>query len=85
MRRVLAIRHQFSFVLVSAGAFFAVEVLYPFHAVSSVAQSRSRTFPEIGKSICGKFLDYWTSHGSLAQQRFQLTKEYTHECRVLDV
>ena len=32
------------------------------------AQATSRTFPETGKTVQGRFLDYWSSHGGLAQQ-----------------
>jgi len=31
------------------------------------------TFPETGKSIRGLFLEYWKSHGGLAQQGFPIT------------
>ncbi len=34
----------------------------------SFAQTTSRTFTETGKTVKGKFLDYWNSHGGLAQQ-----------------
>jgi uncharacterized protein YkwD len=30
-------------------------------------------FPETGKNVCGQFLDYWTTHGGLAQQGLPLT------------
>ena len=34
----------------------------------SYAQGVSRTFPETGKTVTGKFLEYWNAHGGLAQQ-----------------
>jgi methionine-rich copper-binding protein CopC len=33
------------------------------------------TFPETGKTVCGKFLDYWNSHGGLAQQGYPISGE----------
>ncbi len=41
----------------------------------TVAQGDSRTFPETGKTVKGKFLAYWTSHGALAQQGFPVSEE----------
>jgi len=39
------------------------------------AQGNSRTFPETGKTIGGAFLQYWTSHGGLAQQGFPIAEQ----------
>jgi pimeloyl-ACP methyl ester carboxylesterase len=36
--------------------------------------SGTRTFPETGKTVTGLFLDYWRSHGSLAQQGFPISE-----------
>jgi hypothetical protein len=36
-----------------------------------------RYFPQTGKSVGGKFLDYWNSHGGLAQQGFPISEEFT--------
>ncbi len=41
----------------------------------SHAQSDSRTFPETGKTIKGKFLTYWNEHGGLAQQGLPISDE----------
>ena len=35
----------------------------------------TRTFPETGKSISGRFLQYWEAHGGLAQQGFPISDE----------
>jgi hypothetical protein len=35
------------------------------------------TFPETGKTVCGRFLEYWQGNGGLAQQGFPLTDEFT--------
>lgn len=42
---------------------------------ASYAQTDSRTFPETGKTVRGKFLQYWNTHGGLAQQGFPLSDE----------
>ncbi len=39
------------------------------------SQGNSRTFPETGKTVEGKFLTYWNSHGGLAQQGFPISEE----------
>jgi hypothetical protein len=41
----------------------------------SLAQTPSRTFPETGKTVAGKFLSYWDSHGGLAQQGYPISAE----------
>jgi hypothetical protein len=45
-------------------------------ARSGQAQSEtSRLFPETGHTVQGVFLDYWKSHGGLAQQGYPLSEE----------
>jgi hypothetical protein len=34
------------------------------------------TFPETGKTVCDRFLDYWQTHGGLAQQGLPLTDPF---------
>ena len=43
-------------------------------ALPGSAQERSRTFPETGKTVTGKFLDYWEKNGGLAQQGFPISE-----------
>ncbi|MFL5735085.1 MAG: plastocyanin/azurin family copper-binding protein [Chloroflexia bacterium] len=38
-------------------------------------QSAPITFPETGKTVRGRFLDYWNTHGGLAQQGFPISEE----------
>jgi len=40
---------------------------------AGLAQSSSRTFPETGKTVSGRFLDYWNTHGGLAQQGYPIS------------
>jgi hypothetical protein len=42
---------------------------------ADVPGTGSRTFPETGKTVRGIFLDYWTSHGGLAQQGYPISNE----------
>src|SRR3954468_14935942 len=37
------------------------------------AQPKARTFPETGKVVAGRFLDYWTNNGGLAQQGYPIS------------
>src|SRR5438552_4158889 len=39
------------------------------------AQGTSRTFPETGKTVRGRFLEYWNTHGGLAQQGYPISDE----------
>src|SRR5205085_12503892 len=43
----------------------------------------SRTFPETGHTVAGRFLEYWNEHGGLAQQGFPLSEPF-QEKRDLD-
>ena len=38
-------------------------------------QGTSRTFPETGKTVRGKFLTYWNEHGGLPQQGYPISEE----------
>ncbi|MDQ3929283.1 MAG: hypothetical protein M3328_09065, partial [Chloroflexota bacterium] len=40
-----------------------------------LAQPDSRLFPETGKTVKGKFLQYWNTHGGLPQQGFPISEE----------
>src|SRR6266446_5499528 len=46
--------------------------------LTSQAQTQGgcQTFPQTGHRVCGKFLQYWQSHGSLAQQGYPLSEEF---------
>ena len=40
------------------------------------AQANCRTFPQTGKTVCGKFLAYWDAHGGLPQQGYPISGEF---------
>ena len=37
------------------------------------AQADCQAFPETGKTVCGRFLQYWQEHGGLAQQGYPIS------------
>ncbi|MGA7731876.1 MAG: hypothetical protein WCD37_11475 [Chloroflexia bacterium] len=39
-------------------------------------QPGCRAFPQTGKSVCGRFLQYWDAHGGLAQQGYPVSGEF---------
>jgi len=45
------------------------------NTAGNTAQADSRTFPETGKTVSGKFLAYWNAHGALAQLGLPLTDQ----------
>ena len=62
--------------------FVAICVLMVFALMPSTAQQMpvhaqgtSRTFTETGKTVKGRFLEYWNTHGALAQQGFPISEE----------
>ncbi len=40
----------------------------------TVTQTDCQTFLETGKTVCGRFLQYWNEHGGLAQQGFPISE-----------
>ncbi len=61
-------------VAVTAATMVLCATLFPTADIGS-AQQNSRTFPETGKTVRSAFLDYWNSHGALAQQGFPISEE----------
>ncbi|MEA2575684.1 MAG: polysaccharide biosynthesis protein PslG, partial [Chloroflexia bacterium] len=47
----------------------------PLPQTSTRAQETTHTFPETGKTVRGIFLQYWTTHGGLAQQGYPISDE----------
>jgi hypothetical protein len=44
-------------------------------APRALAQGSSRTFTETGKTVSGRFLEYWDGHGGLAQQGYPISDQ----------
>ncbi len=49
---------------------------------AQVGQGKCRAFPETGKSVCGRFLEYWDTHGGLAQQGYPISSEFQEKSEV---
>ncbi len=50
-----------------------------FHKNDLIAAQQTpqcQTFPETGKSVCGKFLQYWDQHGGLAQNGLPISDQF---------
>src|SRR5690349_6831103 len=48
-----------------------------YQPVPASAQQNSQTFPETGKTVQGRFLEYWQTNGGLAQQGYPISDEVT--------
>jgi len=64
-------------VLLSLLGTFLYKQKYPDGAPNQQASTtNARTFPETGMTVGGKFIDYWNTHGGLAQQGFPISNEF---------
>lgn len=70
-------RRRFGTIALLTLGFVLGGILHPFHWAPTFAQGDCRAFPETGKQVCGRFLQYWTTNGGLAQQGLPLTNEFT--------
>lgn len=66
-----------SYLVVALVASALTTVVQPFQLFSTQAQAGCQTFPETGKTVCGRFLQYWQQKGGLAQQGLPLSGEFT--------
>jgi hypothetical protein len=65
-------------ILLSQLGTFQYKRKYPGGAPGQVPNTSegSILFPETGKRLGGKFLEYWQSHGALAQQGYPISDEF---------
>ncbi|HVF99708.1 MAG TPA: hypothetical protein VND68_07705 [Chloroflexia bacterium] len=63
-------------VLLSQLGTFQYKKKYPNGAPSQKAQPGGRPFPETGKTVSGRFLEYWQQNGGLAQQGLPLSDPF---------
>lgn len=68
-------RLAYPLVLVLFGVLLGA-TLEPFSPHSGYAQAGCQTFKETGKTVCGRFLEYWQKNGGLAQQGLPLSGEF---------
>ncbi|MDQ5822981.1 MAG: hypothetical protein M3441_02080 [Chloroflexota bacterium] len=66
------------YVLVSIICLGLGNILRPLDYLESLAQGQEncQTFNETGKTVCGRFLQYWRDNGGLAQQGFPISSEF---------
>jgi acetyl esterase/lipase len=66
-------------VLLSLLGNFRYQAAYPSGAPNQVPNTSpgSVLFPETGKRLGGRFLQYWQTHGGLAQQGYPISEEFT--------
>ena len=50
---------------------------FPHTGSQAQTNGGSRLFPETGKTVKGRFLEYWSANGGLPQQGFPITGEFT--------
>lgn len=62
-------------VIALTAAVMVGSVLQPLNYLPSLAQGGCQTFAETGKTVCGRFLEYWQKNGGLAQQGFPISEE----------
>jgi len=72
-------------VLLSLLGVFLYNQKYPSGASGQTpnAEANARKFTETGHTVGGKFLDYWNTHGGLAQQGYPISDEF-NEVSALD-
>lgn len=70
------LRRGLSYLVVITITMVLTTIFQPLHYIESLAQGNCRTFKETGKTVCGKFLQYWDRNGALVQQGFPLTNEF---------
>ncbi|HEX8600815.1 MAG TPA: hypothetical protein VF952_20135 [Chloroflexia bacterium] len=63
-------------VLLSQLGTFQYKKKYPNGAPNQQAQLSGRTFPETGKTVSGRFLEYWQQNGGLPQQGLPLSNPF---------
>jgi plastocyanin/methionine-rich copper-binding protein CopC len=64
-------------VLLSLLGTFLYKEKYPDGAPNQQASTTNpQTFPETGMTVGGKFIDYWNTHGGLAQQGYPISNEF---------
>ena len=70
-------KHVWSYALIVILTLVLSETFHPLAAMNTVAQGNCQTFAETGKTVCGRFLEYWRTHGGLAQQGYPISAEFT--------
>lgn len=75
MRRLFVLVQIVALVLIGSIGYYAGthHLLAPASANAASSTATCVTFPETGKQVCDRFLEYWQQNGGLAQQGLPLT------------
>jgi hypothetical protein len=77
-RKKMAYRFR-AMILIGIGMLGGILVAPQLSSYTSLAQGAQpgcQTFTETKHTVCGRFLDYWKTHGGLAQQGYPLSEEF---------
>src|SRR3954471_7568039 len=68
-------------VRITAIVALALVLVANWNPVNSHAQQTGncQLFTETGKTVCGLFLDYWQTHGGLAQQGYPISEQFQEQ------
>jgi len=72
---MLVNRFRLPLFLLLAATLLNTSLASPHTSQAQPSQPVSRTFSQTGKTVSGKFLEYWLIHGGLPQQGFPISNE----------
>ncbi|HEX9990779.1 MAG TPA: hypothetical protein VGE45_20165 [Chloroflexia bacterium] len=69
------------YIGIAIAAVVLTTLLQPLAHLQSFAQGQAgcRTFQETGKTVCGRFLQYWQENGGLPQQGYPISNEFAEK------
>src|SRR5438093_4027559 len=68
-------RSRFALVALTVSLLAPMAPVAAYTPEAAHAQQGSRLFPETGKTVKGRFLDYWNKNGALPQQGYPISEE----------
>src|SRR5947208_1584285 len=69
-------RSRFALVALTVSLLAPMAPVAAYTPEAAHAQQGSRLFPETGKAVKGRFLDYWNRNGGLPQQGYPISDEF---------
>jgi hypothetical protein len=81
---IIMIRRFQSLMLIGIGVLITLVGIFAWESYRSQAQTIGgcQTFPETNHMVCGKFLDYWQSHGGLASNGYPISEPFSEVSQV---
>ena len=69
------------YIVITIAAVVLTSLFQPLAHLQSFAQGQAgcRTFQETGKTVCGRFLQYWQENGGLPQQGYPISNEFAEK------